>query len=425
MDQLPRVWNPPNPYLTEHRELLGEPPVAEPEVYEDNSQSILSRNDSPDLGFRWSVNPYRGCFHACSYCYARPTHEYFGLGAGTDFERKIIVKPKAPELLRQAFLRPSWRGEQIVFSGVTDCYQPLEAGWKLTRGCLEVCLKFRNPVAVITKSLLIRRDAELLAALAMKAHASVSLSIPFLDEKVARVMEPGAPTIHRRFETMRILADAGVPVGIGVAPIIPGLNDQDIPGLLKEARRCGAQFAFRTLLRLPGSVKEVFFHRISEQLPLKAARIEHRIREVRDGKLYDSRFGHRHQGEGTYWQAVDELWDLWTQRLGFNQDDEPPRPSTFHLPAAPGGKHGGGAAPACPATGVAADRQAGRPPLDTVQLEFLWEEGQKRVGALDDQQYVSHSNRIAPFGSPEGVLSFPPARRGIDPTGSALSTAKE
>ena len=317
-----RIWNPPNPYLTEHRELLGDPPAAELEVYEDQSQSIVSRNDSPDLEFRWSLDPYRGCFHACAYCYARPTHEYFGLGAGTDFERKIFIKRRAPALLEQAFRRLSWRRELIVFSGVTDCYQPLEAAWRLTRGCLEVCAAFRNPVAIITKSLLIRRDAELLAALAREAEASVSFSIPFLDEQVARIIEPGAPTIRRRFETMAILAKAGVPVGIGVAPLIPGLNDADIPGLLKEAKRCGARYAFRTLLRLPGSVKEVFFHRVREQLPLQAARIEHRLREVREGRLYDSRFGRRHHGQGAYWEAVDQVWNLWTRRLGFNGEQE-------------------------------------------------------------------------------------------------------
>lgn len=332
---LPRVWNPPNPYLTEHRELLGPPPSVELEVYEDQSQSILSKNDSPDIGFTWSVNPYRGCFEGCAYCYSRPTHEYFGLGAGTDFERKIFAKRDAPELLEQAFRRPSWKGDLVVFSGVTDCYQPLEAAWKLTRGCLGVCLKYRNPVAIITKSLLIRRDVELLASLAREADVSVALSIPFLDEAVARSIEPGAPAPRRRFETMRILADAGIPVGIGVAPIIPGLNDSDIPGLLKEAKRCGAQFAFRTLLRLPGSVKAVFFHRLREQLPLKAERIEHRIRESRGGALYDSRFGHRHHGQGPYWETIEQAWGVWTRRLGFDRDDEEPaKPSTFRRPGA-------------------------------------------------------------------------------------------
>ncbi len=333
MPEPKRVWNPPNPYLTEHRELLGEAPIAELEVYEDESQSILSHNDSPDIGFRWSVNPYRGCFHACAYCYARPTHEYFGFGAGSDFERKIFVKPRAPQLLEAAFRRPSWNGEWITFSGVTDCYQPLEAAWKLTQQCLQVCLAFRNPVGIITKSLLIRRDAQLLAELAREADASVSISIPFLDERITRLIEPGTPTIRKRFETMEILAKAGVPVGIGVAPIIPGLNDQDIPGLLKAAKAHGAQFAFHTLLRLPGSVKEVFFHRLKEALPLRAARIEHRIRETREGKLYDSRFGHRHHGEGKYWESVTQMWEIWARRAGFNMDDRPTKPSTFHRPS--------------------------------------------------------------------------------------------
>ena len=337
MPEPARIWNPPNPYLSEHRELLGEPPAAELEVYEDQSRSILSHNDSPDIGFRWSVNPYRGCFHACSYCYARPTHEYLGFGAGTDFERKIVVKPDAPKLLEEAFWRRSWKGETVVFSGVTDCYQPLEAAWKLTRGCLEVCLNFRNPVAVITKSLLIRRDVDLLVALAKEADASVSISIPFLNEEIARIIEPGTPTIKRRFETMEILARAGVPVGIGVAPIIPGLNDHEVPGLLKEAKRCGAQFAFHTLLRLSGSVKDVFFHRLNTQLPGYAARIEHRIREVRSGKLSDSRFGHRHHGEGIYWDAIEQQWSVWTRRLGFDREDrDSPRPPTFRRPTKPG-----------------------------------------------------------------------------------------
>jgi DNA repair photolyase len=269
-------------------------------------------------------------------CYARPTHEYFGFGAGTDFERKLFVKPRAPALLEEAFRQPSWQGERVVFSGVTDCYQPLEAAWRLTRGCVEVCLAFRNPVAIVTKSLLIRRDAELLAQLAREAEASVAVSIPFLDEAVARLIEPGAPTIRRRFETMQILAEAGVPVGIGVAPLIPGLNDSHIPGLLNEAKRCGARFAFRTLLRLPGSVKAVFFHRLQEVLPERAAKIEHRIRDVRSGKLSDSRFGHRHHGDGPSWDAVEALWELWTRRLGFDQASEmPPRPPTFRRPASP------------------------------------------------------------------------------------------
>ena len=331
-DEPTRIWNPPNPYLTEHRELLGEPPSAELEVYEDTSQSILSSNDSPDIGFRWSVNPYRGCYHSCGYCYARRTHEYFGLGAGTDFERKIFVKKNAAALLEQTFYRPSWKGELVVFCGVTDCYQPLEAAWKLTRGCLEVCLKFRNPCAIITKSILIRRDVDLLKGLTADAAVNVSLSIPFMDEETARIVEPGAPTIRRRFETLSILADAGISVGVGVAPIIPGLNDRDIPAILKEAKRCGAQFAFHTILRLPGSVREVFLHRIRRDLPLRAHRIEQRILDSRGGKFYDSRFGRRHEGMGPYWETVQKTWDLWINRLDLHPRQRE-RPPTFRRPS--------------------------------------------------------------------------------------------
>ncbi len=599
-----RLWNPPNPYLTEHRELIGEPPVAELDIYEDHSKTILSHNDSPDIGFRWSVNPYRGCFHACAYClhgetpilmadgttkrlqdlrvgdsiygtvrrgryrrytrthvlahwstikpayrltltdgaqviasadhrfltrrgwkhltgeengrerrphltphdqllgvgtfhapsldwsqgflagifdaegsysrgilrisntdptiiqqttrclsalqcdwvvdsgsdskrasqirvrgglrehlrlfhaidpvitrkraledmviknspklgiarieptglhmelfdittgtgdfiangivshncYARPTHEYFGFGAGTDFERKIFIKRNAPALLEQAFRRKSWQGERVVFSGVTDCYQPLEAAWQLTRGCLEVCRDFRNPVALITKSALVRRDVDVLAALAHEAQASVSISIAFLDEAIARLMDPGAPTIRKRFETMRLLADAGIPVGIGIAPIIPGLNDSDIPSLLRQAKRCGASYAFKTLLRLPGSVKEVFFHRLREALPLRAAKIEHRLREARDGALYDHRFGHRHHGSGAYWDVIEQQWQLWTKRLGFaGEDADEPPPSTFR-----------------------------RPPQRSPQLEFAWDAEDASTVVTDVEKPQSH-----------------------------------
>jgi DNA repair photolyase len=317
-----RIWNPPNPYLTEHRELLGEAPVAELEVYEDRSRSVLSQNDSPDVGFRWSVNPYRGCFHACAYCYARPTHEYLGLGSGTDFERKIYVKPEAPALLEAAFRKRSWKGELVAFSGVTDCYQPLEAAWNLTRGCLEVCEAFHNPVGIITKSILIKRDKELLRRLAGKSLVNVSISIPFLDEEIARKLEPGTPSIERRFDALRELSKVGVPVGIAVAPIIPGLNDFEIPALLRRAKECGATFASRILLRLPGNVREVFFRRLEEELPLRSSRVERRILEVRGGKLSESRFGKRHRGEGIYWETIDRVWKVWVRRLGLEANED-------------------------------------------------------------------------------------------------------
>lgn len=327
---LRRIWNPPNPYAGEHRELLGEAPLAPPKVYEDASRTVLNRVDSPDLGFHWSVNPYRGCFHGCVYCYARNTHEYLGLGAGSDFERMLFVKRDAAALLDRALRRPSWKRELIAFSGVTDCYQPLEATYGITRACLEVCVRFHNPVGIVTKSLLVRRDLDVLTRLAQRADVRVVFSIPFADEDVTRKLEPGAPTVRRRFEAMRSLSDAGIAVGIGIAPIIPGLNDSSIPELLQRARDCGARFAFRTLVRLPGSVREVFSTRLREELPERAEKIENRIRDVRGGKLSESAFGRRLVGEGVYWNAIDRLWSVWIDRLELC--DRPGAPAPDAMP---------------------------------------------------------------------------------------------
>lgn len=330
-----KIENPPNPFESHFVEYFeGIEPPAKLEVYEDHTRTILSRNDSPDLGFRWSVNPYRGCFHACAYCYARPSHEYLGFGAGTDFETKIVVKPKAPQLLREAFLKPSWKGELVVFSGDTDCYQPLEASYELTRRCLKVCLEFGNPVGIITKSFLIVRDLSLLKALQDRTHLSVSVSIPFFNEKAARLIEPNAASVRKRFEAVRALAGAGLDVGILVAPIIPGLNDSDLPQILKEAKACGAKSAAPVLLRLPGSVKSFFLSRIRQRFPLQAEKILNRIREVRQGKLSNSNFGERHTGLGPYWENIEKLFRLWSEKLGLNQEvDFPPRPP-FKRPSA-------------------------------------------------------------------------------------------
>src|SRR5262245_57169749 len=225
-----RIENPPNRFAAAELEYLdGEDPGAHVELYEDSTRNILSHNDSPDIGFRWSVNPYRGCQHACAYCYARPTHQYLGLGAGTDFERRIVVKTNVAELLARELARPSWGGEPITFSGVTDPYQPLEARYGLTRRCLEVALARRNPVAIITKGALVRRDTELLAELARRADARVFLSIPFADAATARALEPGAPTPDERFAILGELSAAGVPTGLALAPLVPRVNDADVP----------------------------------------------------------------------------------------------------------------------------------------------------------------------------------------------------
>ncbi|MEK6799933.1 MAG: PA0069 family radical SAM protein [Planctomycetota bacterium] len=336
------IDNPPNPYLGEHAEWLEPPPQARLEVYEETSGSILSRNDSPDLPFTWSVNPYRGCQHACAYCYARPYHEYLGLGAGTDFDTKLIVKTNAAELLRREFAGKKWKRELVNFSGITDCYQPLEASYRVTRACLEVCLEFKNPVAVVTKSFLIVRDADVLAKIDAVAEATVYLSIPFADAETAKLIEPQAPVPARRFEAVRRLVDAGVRVGVFVAPIIPGLNDRDVPKILEQASAAGASSASYTALRLNGSVEPVFLSRIRQAMPDRAQRIENRLRDIRGGQLGDSRFFHRMRGGGAYWESIRSLFEMSRKRHGL--DGGACRPSEHPVPDA-NERHAEGAGP--------------------------------------------------------------------------------
>lgn len=310
------VANPPNPWASTHVEWLGEPPAAHLQVFAEEARSLLSANDSPDIPFRWSINPYRGCFHGCAYCYARPSHQYLGWGAGTDFDRKLVVKVNAPEVLRRELGRRSWQGEPIHFSGNTDCYQPLEAAYGLTRGCLEVCLARHNPVTVVTKGSLIRRDVDLLAQLARAAGATVHISIPFLDPALARALEPYAAAPDQRVETLARLATAGVPTGVMVAPIIPGLNDREIPAILSAAAHAGAVTAAMTLLRLPREVLPVFRDHLEAALPERAGKVWSGLREMRDSRLSDTEFGTRMCGRGARWQAVRDLFALHCRRLG-------------------------------------------------------------------------------------------------------------
>ncbi len=323
--------NPPSRFQETTIEYLDAPP-ARLEIYDDHSRSILSKNDSPDVPFTWSVNPYRGCFHACSYCYARPTHEYLGFGAGTDFERKIMVKREAAVLLEDAFQRRSWVGDRICFSGNTDCYQPLEKQLGLTRACLDVCRRYTNPVGIITKSTIIRRDLELLCSLHKCAGVVVVLSIPFLDAGLAAAIEPNAPPPAARLATIRALAQAGLPVGISLGPVIPGLNDREIPAILEAARSAGASWCGMIPVRLPGPAAEVFVQRLQEALPEHAERVLSRIRRMRGGALNAGDFGDRMRGQGPEWAATVRMYQLTRDRLGYKRPPPAPRPSPFRLP---------------------------------------------------------------------------------------------
>jgi len=312
--------NPPNRFELAHIDWEGTPPPADLRVHEEESKSALSENKSPDVGFRWSVNPYRGCFHGCAYCYARPTHPYLGFGAGTDFERQIVVKVNIVERLRQTFRKRSWRRELVAFSGNTDCYQPIEAHYRLTRGCLEVCASHANPVAIITKGKLVRRDIDVLQDLQRNASCRVALSIPFADDDHARAIEPFASPPSKRFETLRILSEAGIETAVGVAPIIPGLNDDQIPEILTRARDAGAVSAFKILLRLPLEVHAIFEARLDETFPLRRAKVMSAIRDVRAGRHSDARFGSRMVGRGARWTILEQLFATHCKRLGLDYE---------------------------------------------------------------------------------------------------------
>jgi DNA repair photolyase len=311
------VENPPNPWASSEIDWEGEPPRAELEVYAEEAKTALVKNDSPDVGYRWGVNPYRGCFHGCSYCYARPTHEYLGFGAGTDFERKIVVKTNIAERLRAELWAPKWQREVIAFSGVTDCYQPLEAAWRLTRACLEACAERSNPVGIITKSGIVARDIDVLTEIHRRSHARVIMSIPFASDEMARKFEPYAALVSKRFETLRLLSEAGIATGVAVSPIIPGVNDSDIPAVLERARDAGATATFMTLLRLPGSVREVFDVRLEEVLPDRARKVRNAVREMRGGKMNESAFGRRMSGTGERWRIIEQLFEQHRTRLGY------------------------------------------------------------------------------------------------------------
>ncbi len=294
-------------------------PARATELYRDTSKSILTFNDSPDVPMAASVNPYRGCEHGCIYCYARPYHEYLGLSAGEDFERLIFVKENAAALLREALSAKSWTPDVIGLSGVTDPYQPVERTLKITRACLEVLAACRNPVTIITKNHLVTRDIDILAPMAADQAAQVFLSITTLDDSLARVMEPRASRPGLRLEAVRKLRAAGIPVGVMVAPIIPGLTDHEVPAILEAAAEAGAMTAGRTVVRLPHGVKELFAEWLEVHAPQRKEKVLNRVRSMRGGKLNDSTFGTRMVGEGPFAESIHQMFELHRRRLGLTQ----------------------------------------------------------------------------------------------------------
>lgn len=312
-------WNPPNRFERLHvdrsRWIDPDDPPPETILLEDHSRSVLARNDSPDVGFDFGLNPYRGCSHGCSYCYARPTHEYLGYSAGLDFETRILVKKKAPDLLREALSSRRWTPSVIGLSGNTDAYQPVERRLRITRRCLEVMAEFKNPVAIITKSYLVTRDIDILAELAQEGAVSVTLSLTSLRNDVQRAMEPRASSPARRLGAIRVLADAGIPVGVNVAPVVPGLTDHEMPLILEAAADAGASYASWILLRLPWGVKEIFADWLERHVPERRDKVLNRVREMRNGALYDGRFGVRGRGEGPWAEQLSRLFHVTASRL--------------------------------------------------------------------------------------------------------------
>ncbi len=304
-----------------HRNLDDEErPRRVTQFFRDGTKTIITRNNSPDVGFETSLNPYRGCEHGCIYCYARPTHEYLGFSAGLDFESKIMVKMDAAELLKAELESPRWKPQVLVMSGVTDPYQPIEKKLRITRGCLEVLTKFRNPVAIITKNRLVTRDVDLLCELASSNAAAVNISVTSLDAELQRVLEPRTSPPSARIETIRQLRSAGIPAGVMVAPIIPGLTDHEVPRILEACSQAGAQFAGYTIVRLPWAVAPLFEHWLEEHFPDRKEKILGRIRNLRgNGRLNNSQWRTRMTGEGIFAEQIASLFEVGCRRAGIGE----------------------------------------------------------------------------------------------------------
>lgn len=301
----------------------------------DASRSLITFNDSPDVGFEASINPYRGCEHGCIYCYARPYHEYLGFSAGLDFETRILVKEDAPELLRAELASRKWQPKVVAISGVTDAYQPIERKLQLTRRCLEVLAEFRNPVVIVTKNQLVTRDIDLLKELASFHAAAVCVSVTTLDAELARVMEPRTSTPANRLEAIQALSEAGVPVRVLVAPTIPGLTDHEMPSIIHAAAKAGARNAGYVVVRLPHGVGELFENWLEEHFPDRKKKVLNRIREMRGGRLNDPNFGSRMRGQGVFAQQIESMFKLACRKAGIEGSGPELSTSAFKRPAHP------------------------------------------------------------------------------------------
>ena len=303
----------------------------------DPSRTAITTNRSPDIPFDASLNPYRGCEHGCAYCYARPTHEYLGYSAGLDFETKILVKEKAPELLRRELSAPRWKPQVVALSGVTDAYQPMERKLELTRRCIQVFAEFRNPITIITKNALVTRDIDLFKELNEVQAISVTLSMTTLDASLQRALEPRASAPHERLRAIERLAEAGIPTSVNIAPIIPGLTDAETPALLKAAADAGAQHAGHIVLRLPHGVRELFDDWLMTHRPLRREKVLHRLESLRggerdSGKLNDPRFGSRMRGEGRFAEQIGGLFNLMARKYGLDRPHHPLSAEAFRRP---------------------------------------------------------------------------------------------
>ncbi len=319
-------------------EEAGEEPCRRRTEYlRDPARTVLTQNRSPDVGFDWSLNPYRGCEHGCVYCYARPSHEYLGFSPGLDFESRILVKEDAPALLRDAIRRPGWNPVPLAMSGITDPYQPVERRLGITRACLEILEKCGHPVALITKNRSVTRDVDLLASLARREAAAVTISITTLDRDLQRAMEPRTSSPGRRLEAVEVLARAGVPVGVNVAPVIPGLTEEEIPAILSASAAAGATSAGYVLLRLPHAVSDLFADWLSRCLPGRKGKILNRIRASRAGRMNDPRFGTRMRGEGIFAEQIGRLFEVECRRSGLDRERPSLSTSAFRRPQRPRG----------------------------------------------------------------------------------------